>query len=213
VLPMTHAERFKSLGIRPPKGVLLHGPPGTGKTLLARACAKSTDAVFLKLAGPSLVQMYIGDGAKVRCVLGRGRVWGVAAHGCLIRAASGLSRVEHLSRAAHYVSRRTEEHGTLSRARVRRTRCGPARTRTLGQHRNRHRRRATCMRPDASPPPIQPPCTHVPMIRDAFEMAKEKCKDRGGAIIFIDEIDAIGACACGRGSTDGCGGSLARSRL
>jgi 26S proteasome regulatory subunit T5 len=45
--------------------VLLHGPPGTGKTLLARACAKSTDAVFLKLAGPSLVQMYIGDGAKV----------------------------------------------------------------------------------------------------------------------------------------------------
>ncbi|RYY32423.1 AAA family ATPase [archaeon] len=39
--------------------------PGTGKTLLARACAKSTDAVFLKLAGPSLVQMFIGDGAKV----------------------------------------------------------------------------------------------------------------------------------------------------
>lgn len=62
---MTHADRFKALGIRPPKGVLLHGPPGTGKTLLARACAKSTDAVFLKLAGPSLVQMYIGDGAKV----------------------------------------------------------------------------------------------------------------------------------------------------
>ena len=62
---------------------------------LARACAKSTDAVFLKLAGPSLVQMYIGDGAK--------------------------------------------------------------------------------------------------MIRDAFDLAKEKGKSRGGAIIFIDEIDAIGA--------------------
>lgn len=30
------------------------------------------------------------------------------------------------------------------------------------------------------------------MIRDAFELAKERCKDRGGAIIFIDEIDAIG---------------------
>ena len=38
---------------------------GTGKTLLARACAKNTDAVFLKLAGPQLVQMYIGDGAKL----------------------------------------------------------------------------------------------------------------------------------------------------
>ncbi len=95
VLPMTHAERFKKLGVRPPKGVLLHGPPGTGKTLLARACAKSTDAVFLKLAGPQLVQMYIGDGAK--------------------------------------------------------------------------------------------------MVRDAFDLAKEKSKGRGGAIIFIDEIDAVGS--------------------
>ena len=38
---------------------------GTGKTLLARACAKNTDAIFLKLAGPQLVQMYIGDGAKL----------------------------------------------------------------------------------------------------------------------------------------------------
>ena len=63
---------------------------GTGKTLLARACARSTDAVFLKLAGPSLVQMFIGDGAK--------------------------------------------------------------------------------------------------MIRDAFDLAKEKSKGRGGAIIFIDEV-------------------------
>mmetsp|Transcript_28583 Transcript_28583/g.87505 ORF Transcript_28583/g.87505 Transcript_28583/m.87505 type:complete len:394 (-) Transcript_28583:312-1493(-) len=65
VLPMTHKEMFDSIGIRPPKGVLLHGPPGTGKTLLARACAKQTDAIFLKLAGPQLVQMFIGDGAKL----------------------------------------------------------------------------------------------------------------------------------------------------
>jgi 26S proteasome regulatory subunit T5 len=94
VLPMTQADRFKKLGVSPPKGVLMHGPPGTGKTLLARACAKNTDAVFLKLAGPQLVQQYIGDGAK--------------------------------------------------------------------------------------------------MVRDAFDLAKEKSKERGGAIIFIDEIDAIG---------------------
>uniref|UniRef100_A0A7S2UXQ0 AAA+ ATPase domain-containing protein n=1 Tax=Fibrocapsa japonica TaxID=94617 RepID=A0A7S2UXQ0_9STRA len=96
VLPMTHKEMFETIGIRPPKGVLLYGPPGTGKTMLARACAKHTDAVFLKLAGPQLVQMFIGDGAK--------------------------------------------------------------------------------------------------LVRDAFDLAKEKTKneDRKGAIIFIDELDAIG---------------------
>ena len=46
-------------------GALMYGPPGTGKTLLARACAAQTDATFLKLAGPQLVQMFIGDGAKL----------------------------------------------------------------------------------------------------------------------------------------------------
>ena len=46
-------------------GVLLYGPPGTGKTLMARACAARTDSCFLKLAGPQLVQMFIGDGAKL----------------------------------------------------------------------------------------------------------------------------------------------------
>lgn len=96
VLPMTHKDLFEKIGIKPPKGVLLHGPPGTGKTLLARACAKQTDAIFLKLAGPQLVQMFIGDGAK--------------------------------------------------------------------------------------------------LVRDAFELAKEKIKtgNKSGAIIFIDELDAIG---------------------
>jgi len=65
VLPMTHKDKFKNLGIHPPKGVLLYGPPGTGKTLLARACAAQTKSTFLKLAGPQLVQMFIGDGAKL----------------------------------------------------------------------------------------------------------------------------------------------------
>ena len=51
MLPLTHGERFKNIGIRPPKGVLLYGPPGTGKTLMARACAAQTNACFLKLAG------------------------------------------------------------------------------------------------------------------------------------------------------------------
>jgi len=65
VLPMTHKDRFQNLGIKPPKGVLLYGPPGTGKTLMARACAAQTKSTFLKLAGPQLVQMFIGDGAKL----------------------------------------------------------------------------------------------------------------------------------------------------
>ncbi|KAI8805073.1 P-loop containing nucleoside triphosphate hydrolase protein [Cladochytrium replicatum] len=65
VLPMTHRDRFINLGIKPPKGCLMYGPPGTGKTLLARACAAETNSTFLKLAGPQLVQMFIGDGAKL----------------------------------------------------------------------------------------------------------------------------------------------------
>jgi len=65
ILPMQHADMFKAIGIQPPKGVLLHGPPGTGKTLMARACANKCGSTFLKLAGPQLVQMFIGDGAKI----------------------------------------------------------------------------------------------------------------------------------------------------
>jgi len=65
VLPMEQSDKFKTLGIRPPKGALMYGPPRTGKTLLARACAAQTKACYLKLAGPSLVQMFIGDGAKL----------------------------------------------------------------------------------------------------------------------------------------------------
>ncbi|ESL06412.1 26S proteasome regulatory subunit T5 [Trypanosoma rangeli SC58] len=65
VLPITEKEKFARIGIKPPKGVLLYGSPGTGKTMLARACAAATDACFLRLAGPQLVQMYIGEGARI----------------------------------------------------------------------------------------------------------------------------------------------------
>ena len=65
VLPITHKDKFEKIGIRPPKGCLMFGPPGTGKTMMARACAGQTKATFLKLAGPGLVQMYIGDGPKM----------------------------------------------------------------------------------------------------------------------------------------------------
>ncbi|CAG8535573.1 1697_t:CDS:10, partial [Acaulospora colombiana] len=55
-LPLLQPERFVSLGIDPPKGVLLYGPPGTGKTLCARAVANRTDATFIRVIGSELVQ-------------------------------------------------------------------------------------------------------------------------------------------------------------
>jgi 26S proteasome regulatory subunit T5 len=65
VLPLTKPELFTKIGIQPPKGVLLFGPPGTGKTMLARACAASTNSTFLRLAGPQLVQMFVGEGSRL----------------------------------------------------------------------------------------------------------------------------------------------------
>mmetsp|Transcript_7033 Transcript_7033/g.13752 ORF Transcript_7033/g.13752 Transcript_7033/m.13752 type:complete len:438 (-) Transcript_7033:312-1625(-) len=64
-LPLLQPERFVSLGIDPPKGVLLYGPPGTGKTLLARAVANSTEACFIRVIGSELVQKYVGEGARM----------------------------------------------------------------------------------------------------------------------------------------------------
>jgi len=64
-LPLLKPERFVSLGIDPPKGVLLFGPPGTGKTLSARAVANRTDACFIRVIGSELVQKYVGEGARM----------------------------------------------------------------------------------------------------------------------------------------------------
>jgi len=64
-LPLLKPELFKKVGIEPPKGVLLYGPPGTGKTLLAKAVAKHTESVFIRIVGSELVQKYIGEGARL----------------------------------------------------------------------------------------------------------------------------------------------------
>lgn len=64
-IPLLHPERFVTLGIDPPKGVLLYGPPGTGKTLTARAVANRTDATFIRVIGSELVQRYVGEGARM----------------------------------------------------------------------------------------------------------------------------------------------------
>ena len=64
-MPLLNPEKFNSLGIDPPKGVLLYGPPGTGKTLTARAVANRTDACFIRVIGSELVQRYVGEGARM----------------------------------------------------------------------------------------------------------------------------------------------------
>ncbi|MEC7719357.1 MAG: ATP-dependent zinc metalloprotease FtsH [Planctomycetota bacterium] len=64
-------EKFRKLGGRVPKGVLLNGPPGTGKTLLARAVAGEADVPYYSVSGSEFIQMFVGVGAsRVRDLFG-----------------------------------------------------------------------------------------------------------------------------------------------
>ena len=63
-VPLKHPEIFETLGIEPPKGVLLHGPPGTGKTLLAKAVANESEANFILLNGPECMSKFYGESEK-----------------------------------------------------------------------------------------------------------------------------------------------------
>jgi cell division protease FtsH len=56
-------ERFRKIGARVPKGILLHGPPGTGKTLLAKAVAHESNAKFYAQSASAFVEMFAGLGA------------------------------------------------------------------------------------------------------------------------------------------------------
>ncbi|HZS38947.1 MAG TPA: ATP-dependent zinc metalloprotease FtsH [Polyangia bacterium] len=60
---LSSPEKFRAVGARIPKGVLLVGPPGTGKTLLARAIAGEAKVPFFSLTGSDFVEMFVGVGA------------------------------------------------------------------------------------------------------------------------------------------------------
>ncbi|CAO3636221.1 unnamed protein product [Cunninghamella blakesleeana] len=60
-LPLRHPQLFKSIGIKPPRGILMYGPPGTGKTLIARAVANETGAFFFLINGPEIMSKMAGE--------------------------------------------------------------------------------------------------------------------------------------------------------
>ena len=60
-LPLRHPQLFRNLGIKPPKGILMHGPPGSGKSLIGRAVANETGAFFLLINGPEIMSGMAGE--------------------------------------------------------------------------------------------------------------------------------------------------------
>lgn len=61
---LKHSNKYKEIGAKIPKGVLLLGPPGTGKTLLARAVAGEAGCPFFPISGSDFVEMFVGVGAS-----------------------------------------------------------------------------------------------------------------------------------------------------
>lgn len=60
-LPLKQPDLFTYLGIKPHKGVMMHGPPGCGKTMIAKAVANEVNAHFISVKGPELINKYQGQ--------------------------------------------------------------------------------------------------------------------------------------------------------
>lgn len=72
--PLSYAPLFEAAETTPPSGVLLHGPPGTGKTLLARAIAGESGVNFVRVAGPAVLDRYVGESEEaIRDIFERAR--------------------------------------------------------------------------------------------------------------------------------------------
>ncbi|MEM1982211.1 MAG: CDC48 family AAA ATPase [Sulfolobales archaeon] len=72
--PLKYPAMFESMGIKPPRGVLLYGPPGCGKTLLAKAVATESGANFIAIKGPEILSKWVGESERaVREVFRRAR--------------------------------------------------------------------------------------------------------------------------------------------
>lgn len=71
---MKNPQRFKKLGAKIPKGIILYGPPGTGKTLLAKSLANEAGVEFISVSGSEFVEKYVGMGAaRIRELFSRVR--------------------------------------------------------------------------------------------------------------------------------------------
>ena len=72
--PIMNPVIYESMGLLNSGGVLLYGPPGCGKTLVAKATANEADATFISVAGPELMNKYVGESEKaIRSIFARGR--------------------------------------------------------------------------------------------------------------------------------------------
>ena len=132
-------RRFAALGLKPPKGVLLHGPPGTGKTMLARAMAGESSAAFIQLAAGSIQSKWLGESEKnIRDLFARRGVTPLVSYSSTRSIPSASPEARGRPRARQHSQRFAHGDGW-----IRRLGAGPAGVRS-GRHqlrRGRGRRR------------------------------------------------------------------------
>ncbi len=65
IWPIRHADSFKRLRIKPPRGLLMYGPPGCSKTMIAKALATETGLNFIAVKGPELFSKWVGESERM----------------------------------------------------------------------------------------------------------------------------------------------------